>query len=225
MKMNRVRICITLVVGVLSLALIGGCDNKSTGQPASVEQEIAQIRAAFESYHAAVAAKDSASAVALLSQDTKDYYQQAARLALYGKVEELNAAPVPLRMLAITLRLRLDPAEAHDWSGEQVLARCVERGWMAAEDPSTVELQTIVFDGKRATSQYVVTDFPPLPQEFTKEAGQWKNHEIPKYEKAISSIFDGITDLKEQNDRILMGISFQKDITVPATVWEPPLTH
>lgn len=187
------------------------------------------IIAAFNHYQAAALAKDGAKAVEAVSQRTFDYYDKALDLALHATSEELNAAPVADRMLAITLRHELAPDEAKSMDGKSVLAWCVEQGWMVSEAEKDSRLENIQIKGDDATAEYVVPDHPiRYPRVFHREGSgsskQWKNDLVPMFMASVAEIMRnaGAEQSDQENEVIYVGLSLRTKKPLSREIWNPP---
>ena len=210
-----VRIMMTLAMSWAAL-LLPACREKDPTP---------QIIASFNHYQSAALAHDGKKAIEAVSRRTFEYYDTVLDLALHAPIEELNAVPVPDRMLAIKLRHELEPEQAKEMNGAKVFAWCIDQGWMVQEQERDSKLENIQVNGDEATATYVVPDYPmTFPRVFRKEGGSWKNDLVPTFIYGVNEMMKSQSAelADEQNEMIYMGLSLQTKKPLTREVWNPP---
>jgi hypothetical protein len=184
------------------------------------------IQTTFGLYRQAVADQKGADAVALVNQETLDYFGVLQDLALYGTPQEVEGRSITDRMQVVALRHRVPLSTLEEVSPEGLLAFCVETG-LLGKSISAVEISEIRLDGNAAKANTVINGQPlPVVLRFTEEDGGWKIDLRPILEAGN----DALREVAEKqgvtaDDLILQLVSKGSGVEVTKEIWQPLLSR
>ncbi len=140
--------------------------------PATTDDKKA-IQDTFAKYVAALKAKDSATAMALIDSKSIAWYQGALDAALNANRTKLKALSLLQRLVALRLRNEFPKNELEAMTGESVYKYGVQVGWIDSNSVSAFKIATIKITGNQAQAS-----LQQAPQiyllAFSKESGRWK---------------------------------------------------
>lgn len=187
------RNCLTLLnrlsLGIVSCLLLALF--VTTALASNEEQE---VRASFKELQSALISKNGATALNLLSSDTKDYYQMLSRIISTPMTKEALAKQnlTPLNMFMV--RHVKQSLPKNFWNNyknqktpDKLLKFAVEKGLGSRELTDDIRLGTVRISGNTATGALIKgSKALPLQMVFHKESGKWKVNLISMLEQVNS---------------------------------------
>ena len=107
------------------------------------EDEIAQIRASFDTYQSSIRAADGPNAVTMMSGQTIKRFDRLHQLAVNGDANEIQSQRYWDRELIAMIRHQLDPKYLKSLSGSQLVMVGVQQGWLKGYIGAGAEIDDI----------------------------------------------------------------------------------
>ncbi len=143
-------------------------------QPEPTKDE-ADIRASFIALQAALTAKDADRTLALLSSETKDYYELLRQLAANSTPAELEALSPMNRIMVDTVKRFIPAAVLKDKTPSALLKTAIQRGLAAEDIKKDIKLTGIELRGDKALAGLdKLGSRLPLRLGFSREESGWK---------------------------------------------------
>jgi hypothetical protein len=167
-RLVRLALCVPLVLVAV------GCGSPTT--PASTKTaDVAEVKAAFDTYVKAALGKDGVTARSVLASPIQDFYEKARGFALTGTDEQLRTLPPGQELTTYVLRAELSPDLLRGGSVDQILETAFNQGLVGEAGLSGLGLGDIAIEGDKAaaaiTSQGKTA---PFKLDFLREGGRWK---------------------------------------------------
>ena len=118
--------------------------------PARADDPAAEVSAAFERYKAALAARDGAAAVALVTPASHAHHERVRDLALRAPRAEVEALPLTDRLLVFRLRHEFTADELRPLSGADLVRTGVEEAWSSPRTMQPLSVAAVETDGAGA---------------------------------------------------------------------------
>jgi len=135
----------------------------------------ADIRASFIALQAALTAKDADRTLALLSSETKDYYELLRQLAANSTPAELEALSPMNRIMVDTVKRFIPAAVLKDKTPSALLKTAIQRGLAAEDIKKDIKLTGIELRGDKALAGLdKLGSRLPLRLGFSREESGWK---------------------------------------------------
>ena len=142
---------------------------------ARAEDVLAQVRAAFARYVAAVAARDGAAAVGLVTPASLAHQERLRDLALVAPREQLAALPPADRLMVLRLRHEFTAAELRPLSGADLIRIGVEEAWSSPKVLAPLAITAVDETGDLATARVErAGELVPIRLLFRRDAGGWR---------------------------------------------------
>ena len=136
---------------------------------------MAQVRAAFARYVAAVAARDGAAAVGLVTPASLAHQERLRDLALVAPREQLAALPSADRLMVLRLRHEFTAEELRPLSGADLIRIGVEEAWSSPKVLAPLAITAVEETGDPATARVERAGEPvPIRLLFRRDAGRWR---------------------------------------------------
>ena len=157
-----------LAVCLFALALVSCDKNARSDDPEAVQQ-------CFDSYKAAILAQDGEEAVAELSKETIEAYQEYVDTALSGDEAAVRALSFINRMQVLLLRHRVPLDTLATFDGRRCLVYAVDNDWIGKNGVIRTELGKINVSNDRATTEVLIEgQLAPNRFQFRRENEDWK---------------------------------------------------
>jgi hypothetical protein len=203
---------------LLCLPFLFGCENQED-----------LVRKSWHDFHNAGSARDSQTAVGLISQSTIDFYERMRKAALEADEPEVRAMRYSDKMMVLLLRLRHTPEYLRTLTGAQVFMVSIQEGWDYGYKTIIPELLEIKIDGDTARGSLGMRgrssgDFDYI---FVKEGGVWK-HDLTTMLDAMSDMMsqalrDKPADVQLDVDSlVLMTLREETGKEIPPDIWKKP---
>lgn len=183
------------------------------------------IRGAFQTYRAALEARNGEAARALVTRATLDSYEALRDEAIYSVKVDLAKRPIFERLIILNLRLRFTLTELQMTPGRDLFRRGIEEGWTAgASGLSNLERLVLIDNHAQAFIVPRSGGGEGTPIHFLLEDGAWKIDLISISNAVEESLRDlavknGISE--EQLIEETLGSSYGQ--ALPTDIWEPLL--
>lgn len=196
----------------------------------AVDDEAGEIRGVFEAYRGALTSGAGDQAARLVDRETFDYFEGLKGLALEGTEEVVKARPFVDRLLIVSMRQAMTPAElgALDLGG--LMNKALTEGWISPQTVAQLDIGEVAVDGDVATATAVslnpmvsFDEGEPMLYEFRREEGSWRF--------AFSSLVASLNRLVEeftaelgtdQDDLIFLLVQNLTGRPVLPEVWQQP---
>ena len=174
------RVPFGLVAGLLTvLLLLGGCEEDRPASDPPVDTALSgenkdaqEIRETFNDYKSAVLEADGATASALVSSETLDYYEDMRRIAVSAGPHEIGQQSLINKLFITRARLQIGVDRLKRMTGKELFEYGVERSWISRGDTARQELGDISVSGDVANGE--VLSGGPTSYDFFREGGEWK---------------------------------------------------
>lgn len=193
--------------------------------PASAAEATAAVGRAFAAYKAALAKRDGARAVSVVSSNSLAYYDRMRKLALSASKSEIDALEGTERMLVLGLRHQAPPLLLESGTPGDLVAYAVDVALVSDTTVAKTELGEVTIQGDLARCWIVVDGQPTRGVlQFAREGGEWKFD----LEFAMRSSAGWIAALAHQsglseNEVIFELLSRGSGKSVGPDIWKPPL--
>lgn len=173
----------------------------AAGSTAATPEE--EIRTLFQAYKTALLEGDGAAAARLVDVATLDYFEAIKRVGLEGSEDELRQRPFVDRLLVITMRHQLEPAELEEMDLEDLLRHAIEEGWIGRQSIRQLDIGKVELEGDEASAPALTSGVetptqdgaePALRYEFVREDGEWKF----RFHSLVASLNEIIASLTAQ---------------------------
>lgn len=142
-----------------------------------------EVRQVFGEYKRAVMANDGATAAALLSAGTIEWYGRMQDLALHGSKEEVEHLGPLEKLQVLAFRLRIPPEELRPLSARELVAYSVAHGWIGKSGIEHTELGAITISDDSAVAELVLSGKNSGQQyRFVREGDHWRFNQLPTLE-------------------------------------------
>ena len=144
--------------------------------PALGQESGVPVRLAFNEYRDLALAGDGPGVLGAVSASTVAYYDQAIEAALDADSAAVAGLPFMDRLLVLSLRLRMRPADLRRTSGAEVLTTGVEKGWIDPGAMARMDIGDVDVEGDLAVGRLVREGTPLMDTwlRFAREGGKWK---------------------------------------------------
>jgi hypothetical protein len=186
------------------------------------EQDVADIRACYDNYFAALKAGEGDKAAELVDSKTLEHFDRMLDLARTADSTTVSGLDAMDKLTVLSMRSQIPAEQMRDLDARAALARSVSDGMMANEGPEGLTLGTVTVDGDKASAPLKMYGFPtPANFSFQREDGTWRID--------LTSLFDLSRQAFEQmsgsgaegNAALIQMLEENLGGPVPATVWHP----
>ena len=199
----------------------------------SDEEVVAAIERVFEQYKSALLAGDGEGAVALVDQQTHDYWSVLRDLAASGAEEKVRERSFIDRLLIVSIRHEIPADQLATMELQELIRVAFASGWIAPASIEQLVMGQVSVEGDTArapamtrasaadasTSSVVDT----LDYEFVEEEGEWKF----RFASLVVGLNRVIAELTaalgtEEDDLIFMLVESFSGRKVLPDVWQTP---
>jgi len=187
------------------------------------EDDVAEIRACYDNYFAALIAGEGDKAAELVDSNTIAHFDRMLGLALTGDSMTVSGLDPMDKLTVLPMRMQIAPEALKSMNAKQAVAHSVSDGLMANEGPKGLELGTVSVEGDKAKAPLKMHGFPtPASFTFQRENGAWKID--------LTSLFDlsrmafqqmGAGNGEEGNSILLKLLEENSGVAVPEGIWHP----
>jgi hypothetical protein len=186
------------------------------------KDDVADIRACYDNYFAALKAGEGDKAAELVDSNTLAHFDRMLGLARTGDSMTVSGLDPMDKLTVLAMRMQIAPTALKSMDARKAVAHSVSDGLMANEGPEGLELGTVSVDGDKATAPLKMHGFPtPASFSFQREDGTWKID--------LTSLFD-LTRMAfqqmggsgpEGNAMLVKLLEENTGTTVPDGIWHP----
>jgi hypothetical protein len=186
------------------------------------EDDVAEIRACYDNYFAALKAGEGDKAAELVDSNTLAHFDRMLGLARTADSVTVSGLDAMDKLTVLSMRTQIPPEQLSSLNARAALARSVSDGMMANEGPEGLTLGTVTVDGDKASAPLKMYGFPtPANFSFQREEGNWRID--------LTSLFDLSRKAFEQmggsgaegNAALMQMLEDNIGSAVPPTVWHP----
>jgi hypothetical protein len=199
---------------IIALCLIGTSDTS----------ELQAIRKTFESYKAALLAKNGQKAEPLVDRGTIDSYGELRRLALEGDAATVKKQPMIDRLIIVRMRHQVGAGKLRKLDAAGAFRLGIDSGWVGDESVKQQSLGKITVNGDTARAPLLVGGRKtPFQHAFHKEDGTWKL-DVAAMTRSTRGAFEKLAKDSgmTENDFIVYLVSTVSGKDVPASIWDKP---
>jgi len=209
--MRRLALALALAIAFLPSGL------------AAKPSDRALVQVVFRDFLAAIADRDVAAGVAVLSKGSLAEWQRDRGLALFGARREV-AELSPGRRLAVFALRHHEPAFlAADGSPEELAGHAIRAGMADREGLSRVEMSDVIVQGDRASGGLIVSGLPSgFRAAFVREDGRWR-FDLPATLEAAGKVVTRAAAASESSENaVIAGMLTMSSGRRPTDrIWEP----
>ena len=182
------------------------------------------VRQTFAAYKRAVMANDGATAAALLSAGTVEWYGSTQDLALHGDKQDVEHLPPLEKLQVLAFRLRIPAEELRALSARQLVAYSVAHGWVGKSGTGRSELGAVtVADGSAVAELLLAGKNTGQKYRFVQEGGQWRFDQLPTLQSGGEAIATAARQRGMSEDQLVqMLVETAVGKKLGGDAWEPP---
>ncbi len=227
--------CLLLPINAVRAQGQQGQTEASQSQETQAQESLADAAAVvgvFEGYKAALMAGDGETAATLVDAGTLVYFGELQRLALTADEPTLKARTFVDRLLVVSMRQVLAPADLEVLELGDLMNLAVSEGWISPETVSQLDIGAVTVSGDQAVAEALSASLPTnsddpegfdLHYQFFREQGAWKF--------GFSSLVDSLSRLvseftaqlgTDQDELIFLLVQSLTGKPVLPSVWQRP---
>lgn len=184
--------------------------------------DVAEIRACFDNYFAALKAGEGDKAASLVDSNTMQHFDRMldlARTADSASVSHLDAMD---QMTVLSMRMQIPADELRAMDARTAVARSVSKGMMADGGPDGLGLGDVTVEGDKANAPLKMFGFPtPAKFSFQREDGEWRIDLTSLFELSKQAFGQMATGGADGNKVLMQMLEENTGMPVPANVWQP----
>jgi len=193
-----------------------GC---SDGGP---KDDVADVKACYESYFAAMREGDGERAAALVDSRTVDYYARMLELARSADSAQVAALDLMDKATVLGMRLRGNPGTLRAMDGRSALALAVDGGLMGGGGMNGLGLGTVEVEGDVAKAGLTMRGFPvPASFRFQREDGHWRIDLTSLFDLSRMALGHGAGGSDAADALLMEMLSEASGGEVPPGIWHP----
>ena len=186
------------------------------------KDDVADIRACFDNYFAALKAGDGEMAATLVDNNTLQHFERMLDLARNADSTTVSGMDAMDQMTVLSMRMQVPAAELQTLDARGAVARSVSKGMMADGGPEGLGLGDVTVEGDKATAPLKMYGFPtPAKFSFQREDGQWHIDLTSLFDLSRQAFGQMSGGGAEGNAMLMQMLEENTGMAVPASVWHP----
>lgn len=186
------------------------------------KDDVADVRACFDNYFAALKAGEGEKAAALVDQNTMQHFERMLDLARNADSVTVSALDAMDKVTVLSMRMQVPPAELRTLDARAAVARSVSNGMMADGGPEGLGLGDVTVEGDKASAPLKMFGFPtPAKFGFQREDGQWRIDLTSLFDLSRQAFGQMAGGEGEGNAMLLELLEENTGMSVPGSVWHP----
>ncbi len=186
------------------------------------EDDVAEIRACYDNYFAALKAGQGDKAAELVDNNTLAHFDRMLELARSADSTTVSTLDAMDKLTVLSMRMQIPVEELRDMDARTALARSVSDGMMANEGPEGLTLGTVTVEGDKATAPLKMYGFPtPATFSFQRQDGSWRIDLTSLFELSRQAFGQLGGDGTDGNAMLLELLEENTGSAVPEGIWNP----
>ena len=186
------------------------------------KDDVADIRACFDNYFAALKAGDGNMAASLVDNNTLKHFDHMLELARSADSATVSGLDAMDQMTVLSMRMQVPAEELRSLDARDAVARSVSKGMMADGGPEGLGLGDVTVEGDKASAPLKMYGFPtPAKFSFQREEGQWHIDLTSLFDLSRQAFGQMASGGEEGNAMLMQMLEENTGMAVPASVWHP----
>lgn len=184
------------------------------------KDDVADIRACFDKYFAALKAGNGEMAASLVDNNTLQHFQRMLDLARTADSTTVRGLDAMDQMTVLSMRIQVPADELRTLDPRAAVARSVSKGMMADGGPDGLGLGDVTVEGDKASAPLKMFGFPtPAKFSFQREDGRWHIDLTSLFDLSKQALGQMAGVGEEGNAMLMKMLEENTGMPVPAGVW------
>lgn len=186
------------------------------------QDDVADVRACFDNYFAALKTGDGEKAATLVDNNTMQHFARMLDLARNADSVTVRGLDAMDQMTVLSMRMQIPADELQGMDARAAVARSVSQGMMADGGLDGLGLGDVSVEGDKATAPLKMFGFPtPTKFSFQREDGQWRIDLTSLFDLSKQALGKMAGGDEEGNAMLMTMLEENTGMPVPASVWHP----